>query len=201
MKNRILKLFVTALLSSCISPLAADSPLTSTPWHRAYLDLPAVRTAASTFKLTHKLARFLGDRRIPLDRRAALVNALGWHPNGKDNHLRFRKWLQQHRPAWINDAPPDIRLLYAYLQAMDRYQSPGRVVQPAQQALAGLPGSQAAAIVAMLIRSQQLLFSDWTPIWPAARKALTQHYQKDRLRPAALTIISNYMRFYAPHPR
>lgn len=193
MKRRVLILMIL-----CAAPLtvAADSPLTSTPWHKAYLDIPQVKAASTGYKLTSRLARYLTDRSISLDKRAALVNALGWHPNGKENSRRLKKFLLRSRPQWQRRMPVDIALLYWYLAAMDRYQTPCTAAEKIRTLYLQMKDNQSAALLQLLVGSQQLLFTDWDPIWPAAQLVLTRHFSSGRIRQPALQIISNYMRFF-----
>lgn len=57
----------------------ADSPLTSTEFYKAYLDVPIVKTAAdSPKKLSEEAKAYLFDESSPLDVKIALINAAGW---------------------------------------------------------------------------------------------------------------------------
>ena len=74
MKKLIL---IFSLLILSIVPGFADSPLTSTDFYRAYLDVPIVKKAAENpNKLTKEMMEYLYDKN-PLDIRIALVNAVG----------------------------------------------------------------------------------------------------------------------------
>ena len=65
---------------SAVGFIYADSPLTSTDFYRAYLDVPIVKKAAdSPGKLTQEMMEYLHDDKNPLDKRIALVNAVGWN--------------------------------------------------------------------------------------------------------------------------
>ena len=58
----------------------ADSPLTSTDFYLAYLDVPIVKAAADHPNvLTEEMMAFLHDDANPLDVRMALINAVGWN--------------------------------------------------------------------------------------------------------------------------
>ena len=71
------------LLILSIVPGFADSPLTSTDFYRAYLDVPIVKKAAENpNKLTKEMMEYLYDDKNPLDIRIALVNAIGWNIDG-----------------------------------------------------------------------------------------------------------------------
>lgn len=80
MKKLIL---IFSLLTLSIVPGFADSPLTSTDFYRAYLDVPIVKKAADNpNKLTKEMMEYLYDDTNPLDIRIALINAVGWNIDG-----------------------------------------------------------------------------------------------------------------------
>ena len=80
MKKLIL---IFSLLILSIVPGFADSPLTSTDFYRAYLDVPIVKEAADhPNKLTKEMMQYLYDDKNPLYIRIALINAVGWNFDG-----------------------------------------------------------------------------------------------------------------------
>ena len=72
-------LILAAMLLFCKAGYA-DSPLTSTDFYLAYLDVPIVKAAADHPNvLTEEMMAFLHDDANPLDVRMALINAVGWN--------------------------------------------------------------------------------------------------------------------------
>lgn len=69
MRYLTLFLLLTALAS-------ADSPLTSTPFHQAYADMPLVMKASKTHTLDQEMTAYLLDSKKPLHQRLAVCNAL-----------------------------------------------------------------------------------------------------------------------------
>ena len=69
----------------------ADSPLTSTPISNAYEDLEIVKKAKASGEMNSEFALFLHNESNPIDKKAALINALGWDFNGKKNAMLFGK--------------------------------------------------------------------------------------------------------------
>ncbi|MBL0106070.1 MAG: hypothetical protein IPP52_01920 [Ignavibacteria bacterium] len=61
----------------------ADSPLTSTPISNVYEDLEIVKKAKASGEMNSEFALFLHNESNPIDKKAALINALGWDFNGK----------------------------------------------------------------------------------------------------------------------
>ena len=80
MKKLIL---IFSFLTLSIVPGFADSPLTSTDFYRAYLDVPIVKKAADNpNKLTKEIMEYLYNDKNPLVIRIALINAVGWNFDG-----------------------------------------------------------------------------------------------------------------------
>lgn len=81
-----------AMLIILASTIYADSPLTSTDFYRAYLDVPLVKKAAgSPGKLTKEMMEYLRNDNNPLDKRIALVNAVGWYV---ENQSTLRDYIE-----------------------------------------------------------------------------------------------------------
>lgn len=79
--KKLLMILMGLIISANIS--FADSPLTSTDFYRAYLDVPIVKKAADKpGKLTEEMMDFLYNDNNPLDQRIALINAVGWNFDG-----------------------------------------------------------------------------------------------------------------------
>ena len=77
------KLLILILLISQYT--FADSPLTSTDFHKAYLDVPLIKkTTNSTGVLTDEVFEYLTSKNS-LDKKVALINALKWNIDGKKN--------------------------------------------------------------------------------------------------------------------
>lgn len=75
-------IFIFSFLILTVVPGFADSPLTSTDFYRAYLDVPIVKKAADNPKqLTEDEMEFLFDDENPLDVRLAIINAIGFDPD------------------------------------------------------------------------------------------------------------------------
>src|SRR5450830_1630974 len=70
---------IAIVLASAV--VRADSPLTSTDLASAYADLPAVKEARATRRVAGEVLRVLLGTE-PNDRKAAVVNALGWQTPG-----------------------------------------------------------------------------------------------------------------------
>ena len=123
-----IKIFITVLLilCVCIFLVYADSPVTSTSFYRAYDDIPEVKKAAKQEILDDELAAFLLSEKVPLDYAAAVINALSWDFDGKNNTQYFIKYLTKQDSTFperlkLLDVSGRILFVSGYLRAMDDY--------------------------------------------------------------------------------
>lgn len=195
------KVFVgSILLLFFVGPACADSPLTSTGFWKAYSDVPQVATAHDIGRLTTKLAQYLSST-APIDRKAAVINALSWDCYGKQNAALFREVLGQKykcAPSAVDGRlAPDETFCLAYLVALDDYFHPQPAVRLAGQARQRLPRSFTVAVVTMLMQAQiEMHANHWDRIWPMTRAVLDDRGLRADMRPAARDIIVAYMRLY-----
>ncbi len=191
---------LTVVAAICLSqPARADSPITSTPFHEAYGDIEMIALAARSGQLDLKMAEWLSSDEVPLDQKAALVNALSWDINGKDNAQRYRGYLAL---KYGRDTL-DLQLLSAgelmvlgYLSVMDNYREPERGIAYLTAAQGREPRSYTMAIVRGLILAQMQFGGDWCALWTnVAEVELDRSLIRD-LRPQARHIIFDYMHLY-----
>ena len=77
----------------------ADSPLTSTDFYKAYLDVPIVAAAAKNpGKLSNEAKAYLFDDNNPLDVKLALINAVGWRMEGLSTYTDYLRYCFNHFP-------------------------------------------------------------------------------------------------------
>lgn len=83
--------FVLVMMISATQICFADSPLTSTEFYKAYLDVPIVKAAADNpKKLSEEAKTYLFDEGNPLDVKIALINAVGWDVDGLTTYLDYK---------------------------------------------------------------------------------------------------------------
>lgn len=211
--KRVLWWFCFAMVG-WITPLVwADSPLTSTPFYRAYLDIPAVQLAAQTKQASGLVLEFLLQKH-PLDQKAAVINALGWSIKGQSNGLRYATALAQVYRSTLEQL--DARSLSAselavlgYLLAMDDYLGL-KPLRPGSRGLLGMSPltllfsasvkdhtNFTAVLLYGLVRAQEVMPRSWCQVYTLVDKAL-KHFSPDKrnLRPAAVQIITKYIGLY-----
>ncbi|NMB76555.1 MAG: hypothetical protein GYA21_15660 [Myxococcales bacterium] len=191
----------------------ADSPLTSTDLASAYGDVPAVAEAAQTGRVAGEVLSFLLSN-APTGEKAAVVNALGWKFEGRQNGLEFARALAGVRQASLEglrvlDISPADRMVLGYLLALDDYfklkplkkGAPGILGATPDELLDSaareLPDDFCVAMVRALVRAQKAMNKDWCQVYRESA-AVLERFAPDRrnLRPAAVASIESYMGLY-----
>ena len=196
MKNTIL-LFLFTL---SINAVFADSPLTSTNFYQAYLNVPIVaKTANSNGVLTDEVFDYLNSTTSSIDKKIAVINALKWKIEGKNNAtLYLKKLMFLHKDstptAFYNLANADELICYAYLKAMDNYFDVKEASLFSAQALKRNPKSYTIAIINQLIVVQMLLNrqNEWCEVYHSMNNIRENKDLIVDFRKEASTIIFNY---------
>lgn len=158
-------LFIFILLVSFKS--AADSPLTSTDFGKAYLDIPIVQEAfKSKGKITTEMLEFIVEENNPLDVKLAIINSLGWDNKGIMNSKIFFMHVMKkknYQSEFGNDyaafkwhATSDVLICYSYMLSLDNYFDVSEAFDIASEALRMAPDSFAINMIYNLIKSQGL---------------------------------------------
>lgn len=195
-------------------PARADSPLTSTDLASAYVDLPIVALAKQQKVLQGKVLYFLLSD-APNDRKAAVINALGWDIDGKDNAYRFLEGLASVRGRQLHDITlADLsssdRFVVGYLLAMDDYFNLAPLqsetseplwsdtpLELLSQAAAALPDDFTVHFVRAIVQGQANFSSSWCSIYLAPQQVLEQFpVQKRNMRPEAVADAMEYLSLY-----
>lgn len=173
-------------------PSLADSPLTSTDFWQVYTDVPQVVSAHELGELNESLCAYLLSS-ATIDRKAAVINALGWNIDGKQNAVIFREALVKKY------ASPDLESKWSaeeafclgYLMAMDDYQHSEPALPYLRKAHQAKPRSYTVAIVEALVQAQNT--TDFEEGWRiVARLQQDKRLNKD-LRGGARAAILEYM--------
>lgn len=211
------KLFLTfAMMVATMVFIYADSPLTSTDFYRAYLDIPVVKKAADNpGKLTKDMMEYLYDDKNPLDIRIALINALGWCIDGLSTMKDYVEYcfdLNNDKVdfVYLEDEEAQVKsnfviehatceqlAILVYLQAMSNYfdtQNNYAFWEYAMQT--PLMNKQSFMLPMGLVLAQTALdMGDWGNIYPAMNFYLFSPEIKD-VRPEAIEIVMDYINEY-----
>jgi len=197
-------MLILAALALLPGVARADSPVTSTPFSDAYLDVPIIRQAKASGLLNDRFADYLSSPMIAIDRKAALCNALSWQFGGKSNAKLYGRYLLARHAARIATQPhvtADEYFCLGYLFLLDDYFSPAKALPWLETARRRNTKSFTVAIVLALCKAQVALDSDWDEVWRATRRVELDRRLKPDLRPAARQIVFDYMNLYRPNQK
>ena len=161
------KTLLLLLFTFFINPVFADSPLTSTDFYKAYMDVPMVQES-STSKgiITNEMMEYISDDTNPLDIKLAIINAIGWDHNGMMISKMFFMAVMQKKKyqtefggefsAFKWNATRDELICFAYMKALDNYFDVVDAYQMAGEAVRKYPDSFAVNMIYNLIKAQGL---------------------------------------------
>lgn len=201
LKSRFAKLLLGVVLIAAgwftggtAAVVHADSPVTSTAFYTAYLDVQQVAEAADN-GLTSGVVDFLKSKDTPLDQKAAAVNALyasdiGWSERDQANEYARLAYGKNVSALDKSALAPAELFVIGYLQVLDHYLEPD--ISLITEAAKELPGSLTAALIQALAASQVNMDCSWALTGPVLADATLT---KD-MRQEAVDIITDYMALY-----
>lgn len=145
----------------------ADSPLTSTDFYKAYVDVPLVQEALnSKGKITNEMLEYIYSDTNPLEIKLAIINAIGWNVKGNKSSKLYFKFVMTKKKyksdfggdstAFNWNATADELICYAYMKALDNYFDVSDAFSIAGLALKKNPNSFAVNMIYNLIKAQGL---------------------------------------------
>lgn len=190
----------------------ADSPLTSTEFYKAYLDIPVVKDASENPKKLSKEAKaYLFDESNPLDVKIALINAVGWDIEGASTYIDYIEYCFEHYPREkyhiVKDKELTVEDIYnatsceqmavlVYLHAMADYRDTKSNYAFMEYAMQSPINKQSFMLPMGLIVAQTALDSDdWGNISPAMSYYINSPEIKD-MRPEAIKLVMEYINEY-----
>ena len=161
------KTILLILFTLSINVVFADSPLTSTNFYQAYLDIPMVKEAnVSKGEITTKMMEYIDNENNPLEIKLAIINAIGWKYKGLKNSRKFLKYVLNKKKykleflskttAFKFKATADELICYAYMKALDNYFNVSDACNTAELSLKKNPNSFGVAMIYNLIKAQAL---------------------------------------------
>ncbi len=180
----------------------ADSPLTSTDFYKAYMDIPLInKTAKSNGVLTNEVFAFLNSKSNTIDKKIALINAIKWRVNGKNNAVLYLKKLfvihkKYTSKNFFYKATAEELICYAYLKAMDHYFNVEEALKFSTQATKLNSNSYTIAIINNLIKVQLISYHEWCEIYRVMNEVRENKKLVIDFRKQASKIIFNYTDCY-----
>lgn len=201
MKKKWLLILIIKLLFIIPISSYADSPITSTNFYEAYLDVKMVERAHVEGVMGVEIAEFLSSSDNPIDVKAAVINALSWKFEGKNNAEFYMYYLSllYHVPLIELDTDflsADEIFCLSYLMVMDNYFYPEDAMPFLEKAHEALKDSFTVSIILALAKAQMAFTWDWCEAWKVVESVLENKNLKRDLRPEATKIIVDYMILY-----
>ena len=195
------KLFLILIFTLSINSVFADSPLTSTDFYKAYLDIPLIqKTANSKGILTDEVFEYLTSKNS-LDKKVALINALKWEFDGKNNSSLYINKLFGIRKNYTltnfyQKATTEELLCYGYLKAMDDYFDVKKASVFTSRAQKLNPGSYTIAVINHLITAQMTGINSWCERYSGFDTIKQNKLLKLDFRTKASDVIHEYLKGY-----
>jgi len=194
-------LFCFLFFAGSLTPVSisfADSPLTSTPFHEAYLNIDEVLKAEQTGELSGELAEFLHSRLNSIDKKAAVINAFGWDINVKGNAEKYciKIFGKSLTEIDINDTAAEDLFVIGYLNAMENYHNPEKSFVFLKESLKQLKSSFTARMIYALVRSQIAMNTDFCKVWKYSDKIFSNKELNSDMTQSGVKIIYDYMVLY-----
>lgn len=201
MKKVLLTVFTFLFIFLFITPSYADSPITSTDFSRAYDDIEIVQKAYQG-TVTTEIAGYLSSPDNPIDVKAAVINALSFDVDGKDNAERFSQLVfnKSVDELDINSLKPEDVFCIGYLKAMDDYFNPDKALPYLELAKSQMKDSFTVAIVTSIVDAQTYFETDWNYMWKVVENVINDKKLKNDMRTEGIEIIVDYMMCYSDIP-
>jgi hypothetical protein len=193
----------------------ADSPLTSTPFYKAYSEVKEVKYALEK-GLDNKMLKFLGSNKANIVTKIAVINALSW--GNEDLVGKFEAYLLKKRKGLTSAVFDQLRIVanskpeetdqtklltaddlicWVYLQVMGDYNNPAMGMRAGFIGFMRDKESMAHMVPFSLIASQKAFDTNWCNVYQIPHKTLEEDtYTKNNISDEALKIIMDYINMY-----
>lgn len=181
--------------------LWADSPLTSTPFAEAYLDVAMVKYAKDKGVMDKKIAKFLMNENIEPDQKAAVVNALGWAYEGKKNGDLFLAFLNKKYKGGVSlenfsALTATEKMCLGYMLALDDYFNPKRGLPMLEAAKKEMSGSFTCNLLLALVKAQVVFDENFCHVWKVVNTVNIDESLVNDFRQDARKIVMDYITLY-----
>jgi len=201
MKKILQVVFLLNVLFMFSAITHADSPVTATRFYEAYLDVKMVERAHVEGVMGLEIAEFLTSPENPIDVKAAVINALSWRFDGKNNAelyacylaLLYHVSLIELDTAFLS---ADEIFCMGYLMVMDDYFHPEKALPLLEEAHKTMGNSFTVSIILAIAKAQRAFDSDWCEVWKLTEAVLQNKELNQDLRPEATKRIVDYMILY-----
>ncbi|MCK5116481.1 MAG: hypothetical protein KAR44_07750 [Candidatus Aegiribacteria sp.] len=203
------RLMLSIALMTLVTGAFADSPLTSTDFYHAYLDVPVVAAYVES-TMNEDIFFVLHSNEYEVDVKVAVINAMGWTFEGQDNAAVYMYFYFD--ASGLDVVTPDEMtgeelLCLAYMVSMDDYFSM-RAIEPGSAGVLGMSGVELAEvaaertpddftvrIISALILAQEAMDSDWGKVFELVDIVMKEALVRN-MRKAAIDNIVDYIGLY-----
>ena len=204
------RLMLSMAVITLVSGAFADSPLTSTDFYQAYLDVPVVAEYVES-KMNEDIFNVLHSDEYEMDIKVAIINAMGWTFEGQDNAAVYMYFYIDASGLDVV-APDDMSgeelLCLAYMVSMDDYFSMSPIspggsgvfgmsgVELAEAAAERTPDDFTVRLISALILSQKIMDHDWGKVFEVVDFVMKEALVRN-MRDEAIDIILDYVGLYS----
>jgi hypothetical protein len=218
MRNTRIFELILILLLFLPTMIFADSPITSTDFYEAYKDIEIVRKAEAKGVIDDQIAAYLSSPFNPIGVKAAVINALSWDFDGKNNMSLYwdylsRMYRKSREELRSNNLTADEVFSVGYLAVMDNYFYPERAIPWLEEATSRRKESFTVAMMLALTKAQEELDKREEKrtegkdrynlhscnMWKLIEEVLENKRLKKDLSAKATNIIVDYMVLYKGH--
>jgi len=147
--NGLSRLMLSIALMTLVTGTFADSPLTSTDFYQAYLDVPVVADHVEA-EMNEDIFNILHSDEYEVDVKVAIINAMGWTFEGQDNAAVYMYFYIDASGLDVvapDDMSGEEMLCLAYMVSMDDYFSMSPI-SPGGSGVFGMSGVELAEAAA-----------------------------------------------------
>ncbi len=198
-KTLIISIFLFHILFGA-AELFADSPITSTDFYSAYAEYAIVNKAHESGVMDESIANYLLSDTVAIDVKAAIINALSWSIDGKQNALLFMPYIQK---KYKTTGDPDMKKLSAddlfclgYLTIMDNYFKTDKALELLALARKKKPKSYTINIMLALVEGQEAMTTDFCRVFKICEEVRKNYSLTQDMKMDALNIIFGYIADY-----
>ncbi|RKZ02994.1 hypothetical protein DRQ25_18135 [Candidatus Fermentibacteria bacterium] len=208
--NGLSRLMLSIALMTLVTGTFADSPLTSTDFYQAYLDVPVVADHVEA-EMNEDIFNILHSDEYEVDVKVAIINAMGWTFEGQDNAAVYMYFYIDTSGLDVV-APDDMSgeelLCLAYMVSMDDYFSMSPIspggsgvfgmsgVELAEAAAERTPDDFTVRLISALILSQKIMDHDWGKVFEVVDFVMKEALDHN-MRDEAIDIILDYIGLYS----
>ncbi|MFT4144783.1 MAG: hypothetical protein QM644_10045 [Mobilitalea sp.] len=171
----------------------ADSPVTSTPFSKAYYNIDIVKKASERNTITADMAAYLADVSNPIDVKAAIINALSWSVDGKNNTEVYCEYIygKELKDIDVATLSGDQQFCIGYLLAMDDINfETTQSMEYLRMARDNMKDSLTVNVITFLVETMNGEAYDWPN---QLRSILADTYLNKDISDDAIKVITDYM--------